>query len=346
MYALREIAQHIGAKVVGDPETSIERLGSIRTGRQGDLTHLSSPQYRPFLETTQASAVVLAEQDANHCRVAALVVPNPALGFAKASQLFDKRPRVPAGISEKAEVHADAKIGDDVRIGPWVVVESDAVVEDRVEIGACSHIGSNSRIGADTVIMGSVFIYHGVDVGRRCLIHANSVIGADGFGFAPDAQGRLEPIAQVGGVRIGNDVVVGASNTIDRGAIDDTIIEDGVKLDDQVHIGHNCIVGAHSILCGCAGLGGSVTIGKHCVIAGGVGVAGTGPLTIADGSQIGAMTYVSRSIDEPGQYQGATLHTPIRSWRRNMMRLTELDSLAKRIAKLERQLESKSSSNS
>lgn len=341
MYSLEEIAKKIGASIVGDPSTNIERLGSIIDARPGDLTHLSSSHYKEYLKDTRASAVILNERDLEDCNVDALVVVDPMLAYAQASQLFDDRPRVPVGISEKSEIHPSATIGEDVRIAPFVVVEADAVIGDGVEIGANCHIGSNSRIGADTVLMGSVFLYHNVRIGMRCRIHANSVIGADGFGITPDRNGKLNRVAQVGGVRIGDDVEVGASNTIDRGAIQDTVIEDGVKLDDQVHIGHNCVIGSHSMLCGCTGLGGSVTIGRHCVLAGGVGVAGSGPLEIADGVQVGAMTYVSRSITEPGQYQGSPLHTPINKWRRNMMRLTELDNLAKRLTRLEKQLDTK-----
>ncbi len=338
MYSIEEVARRISASVVGDPATPLERIASITNAGPGDLTHLSHSHYRKHLNDTGASAVILSQSDLEHCPTNALVVENPSYAYAVASQMFDDRPRVPIGIHEKTEVHPSAVIGDEVRIGPFVVIEANVEIGDRVEIGANCRIGKGSRVGADSVLAGSVIIYHNVRFGDRCFVHANSVIGADGFGFVPDQQGRLERVAQLGGVTIGDDVVVGASNTIDRGAIDDTIIEDGVKLDDQVHIGHNCKVGAHSMLCGCTGLGGSVTIGRHCVLAGGVGVAGTGPLSIADGVQVGAMTYVSRSIDQPGAYQGAALHTPLNKWRRNMMRLAELDGLAKRLGRLERRL--------
>ena len=338
MYSLDEVARRIGASIVGNPATRLERLGSIANAGPGDLTHLSSSLYRKHLKDTRASAVILSESDLEHCPTNALVVQDPALAYAIASKMFDDRPRIPLGINKNTDIHPSASIGDDVRIGPFVVIEADVELGERVEIGPNCRLGAGSKLGSDTVLAGSVFIYHNVQLGERCFVHANSVIGADGFGFVPDQHGRLESVAQVGGVTIGNDVLIGASNTIDRGAIDDTIIEDGVKLDDQVHIGHNCKVGAHSMLCGCTGLGGSVTIGRHCVLAGGVGVAGSGPLTIADGVQVGAMTYISRSIDQPGQYQGAALHMPIAKWRRNMMRLTELDNLAKRLGRLERKL--------
>ena len=346
MYSLKEIAERIGASLVGDPSTAIERLGSIEKAGPGVLTHLSSSLFRKYLKNTRASAVILAEKDLPECPVDALVVPHPMLAYAQASEMFDDRPRIPLGVSGKSEIHPSASIGKDVRIGPFVVVDADAVIEDGVEIGSNCHIGAKSSIGTNTVLMGSVFLYHNVRIGKRCRVHANSVIGSDGFGFVPDSEGTLNRVGQVGGVRIGNDVEIGASNTIDRGTTEDTVIEDGVKLDDQVHIGHNCVVGAHSMLCGCTGLGGSVTIGRHCILAGGVGVAGAGgPLEIADGVQVGAMTYVSRSIKESGQYQGSSLHTPIGKWRRNMMRLTDLDNLAKRLNRLEKQFETISQSH-
>ena len=338
LYSLAEIAEKIDATVVGDHQVKVRRLGSLETAEPGDLTHLSSPHYRSYLSETNASAVILSERDLDSCSVAALVVENPNLAYAQVSRLFDDRPRVPIGVSDTAEIHPTATMGVDVRVGPFVVIEANAWIGDGVEIGPHSQIGSQSSIGNDSVLLGSIVIYHNVRIGERCFVHANSVIGADGFGFVPDSNGHLQRVAQVGGVSIGNDVVVGASNTIDRGAIDDTVIEEGVKLDDQVHIGHNCVVGAHSLLCGCTGLGGSVTIGRHCVIAGGVGIAGSGPLKIADGTQIGAMTYVSRSIEEPGAYQGSTLHSPIQKWRRNMVRLTELDTITKRLEKLEKKV--------
>lgn len=337
MYSLQEIAQHIDAEIVGDPETQITGIATIQNAQPGEITHLSSSQYREHLKSTNASAVILAQRDAQACPVNALVVANPSFGYAQTSQLFDDRVPIPIGISSKAELDSTVVIGTDVRVGPFVSIGSNVELGDRVEIAAGCQIGADCRIGNDTVVMGNVTLYHNVKIGSRCMVHANSAIGADGFGFTPDVSGKLEKVAQLGGVTIGDDVVIGASNTIDRGAIEDTVIEDGVKLDDQVHIGHNCRVGAHSMLCGCAGLGGSVTIGRHCILGGGVGVAGSGPLTIADGTQIGAMTYVSRSILKPGIYAGSTLHTPIQTWRRNSVRLAELDTFVKRITRLEKQ---------
>ena len=341
MYKLEEIAQHIDAVLIGNPSASIRNIATLKNAQEGDLTHLSNPHYRGYLPKTQASAVILASGDAEQCPVNALVVDNPSLAYAKASQLFHRANDFPSGISTQTDIHTTAQIGKDVGIGPFVTIGPNAVIGDRVSIGTHSTIGANSHIGDDSELHSGVCIYDLVTVGQGCTIHANSVIGADGFGFIPDSEGKLQHINQLGGVTIGNDVVVGAGSTIDRGAIENTVIEDGVKLDDQVHIGHNCVIGAHSMLCGCTGLGGSVTIGPHCVLAGGVGVAGSGPLNIASGVKIGAMTYVSRSIEKPGTYQGATLHTPIEAWRRNALRFTKLEELAHRVSELEKKLQEK-----
>jgi len=179
-------------------------------------------------------------------------------------------------------------------------------------------------------------LYHGVRVGARCMIHSGAVIGADGFGFAPDAKGHLQPIAQIGGVRLGDDVSVGSCTTIDRGTIEDTVVGDGVKIDNQVQIGHNCQIGDHTVICGCVGMVGSTVVGRNCMIGGAVGMAGDGPIRLTDGVMVSAMTHVSRSIEEPGLYSGGVLHDKSARWKRNALRFSEIDQLAKRLARLEK----------
>ena len=191
-------------------------------------------------------------------------------------------------------------------------------------------------IGTDTVVMPGAVLYHGVRVGARCMIHSGAVIGADGFGFAPDAKGHLQPIAQIGGVRLGDDVNVGSCTTIDRGTIEDTVVGDGVKIDNQVQIGHNCQIGDHTVICGCVGMVGSTVVGRNCMIGGAVGMAGDGPIRLTDGVMVSAMTHVSRSIEEPGLYSGGVLHDKSARWKRNALRFGEIDQLAKRLARLEK----------
>jgi UDP-3-O-[3-hydroxymyristoyl] glucosamine N-acyltransferase len=179
-------------------------------------------------------------------------------------------------------------------------------------------------------------LYPDVHLGARSIVHSGAVLGADGFGFAPDEHGHLVSIAQLGGLRVGADVSIGAATTVDRGAIEDTVIEDGVKIDNQVQIGHNCRIGAHSVICGCVGIVGSTSIGAHCVLAGGVGIGGSAPIEICEGVTITGMTHVSASINEPGIYSGGVIHSKSRNWKKNALRLQKLDALFRRVARLER----------
>ncbi|SUZ66417.1 uncharacterized protein METZ01_LOCUS19271 [marine metagenome] len=250
--------------------------------------------------------------------------------------LFENRPRLPVGIQEPASVDGSATLGEGVRIGAFATVASGAILADGVEVGSGAYIGEGCVIGTDTVIMSRAVLYHGVHVGVRCMIHSGAVIGADGFGFAPDAEGRLQPIAQIGSVCLGDDVSVGACTTIDRGTIEDTLVGDGVKIDNQVQIGHNCKIGDHSVICGCVGMVGSTVIGRNCMLGGAVGIAGDSPIHLTDGVMVSAMTHVSRSIDEPGLYSGGVLHDKSARWKRNALRFGEIDQLAKRLTRLEK----------
>lgn len=333
---LAEIATLVHAELVGDGDTEIIGLGSIETAAQGELTHLSSRVYRQYLANTSASAVILEANDLANCPTNALVVESPYHAFAVASMLFENRPRLPVGIQEPASVDGSATLGEGVRIGAFATVASGAILADGVEVGSGAYIGERCVIGTDTVIMSRAVLHHGVRVGDRCMIHSGAVIGADGFGFAPDAKGRLQPIAQIGSVCLGDDVSVGACTTIDRGTIEDTLVGDGVKIDNQVQIGHNCKIGDHSVICGCVGMVGSTVIGRNRMLGGAVGIAGDVPIHLTDGVMVSAMTHVSRSIDEPGLYSGGVLHDKSARWKRNALRFGEIDQLAKRLTRLEK----------
>ena len=339
MLSLAEIARRTQGRVVGEDHLNITGVGSLANAVPGDITHLSNPRYRAQLTSTQASAVFINQDDATNSPIPAVVVENPQLAFAQIAAAFDKRVPIAQGVDSTAIIDGSAVVSEGARIGPHVTISSGCVIADGVELCANVYVGAHVTIGRDTSIRENTVIYHDVEIGESCTIHANSAVGPDGFGIAPDERGILQEIPQVGRVRIGDDVLLGAGVTIDRGTIDDTVIHDNVKMDDQVHIGHNCEVGAHSILCGRAALGGSVTLGRYCVLGGGVGIAGEGPVSIADGVQIGAMAFVSRSITKAGRYSGATLHTDNPTWRRNMLRLNELDAMAKRLRRVEQQLE-------
>jgi len=335
-FTLAELAKRIDARVEGDPNAIVTGLGSLATASPGQLTHLSSRAYRRHLPQTRATAVILRADDLPACPTHALIAKNPYLAFARASMLFSDRPPEAPGVHPTAVVDPSARLGAGVAIGPHAVIGARCSIGARVEIGANTVVGAMCELGDDVRLMPNATLYHGVRIGARSVVHSGAVIGADGFGFAPDERGRHVAIAQIGGVAIGADVSVGAATTIDRGAIDDTIIGDGVKIDNQVQIGHNTIVGEHTVICGCVGIVGSTRIGRHCVLAGGVGVGGDGPIEIADGVVVSGMTHVSRSIDKPGVYSGGVLHSATLKWKRNALRFAELDELAKRIAALEK----------
>ena len=342
MPTVREIADAVGGRLTdgvdirGDAAAEIRGLAPIDTAQAGQITHLSGRAYRRFLPDTGASAVLLREDDADDCPTTALVVANPYLAFAYVSQLFADRPRGPAGVHPAASVSESAAVHPSAAVAAGVVVGAGASIAANVQIGANAFVGERTEIGADSLLHPNATVYHGVRIGERCVIHSSAVIGADGFGFTPGENGELVEIAQLGGVTLGNDVVVGACSTIDRGALADTVVRDGVKIDNLVQVGHNCDIGEHTLICGAVGLAGSTRIGRHCMLAGGAGVAGDGPVEICDYVQVGVVTTITRSITEPGVYSGGVLHNTNRLWRRNALRFNQLDELARRIARLER----------
>ena len=324
-------------EVRGDAAIDIAGLGPIDSAAEGQITHLSGRAYRRYLASTKASAVLLKEADAPDCPCVAVVVPDPYLAFAVTSQLFDDSPRLCPGIDATAVVDPTANIDPSAAVGAYASVAAGAVVGARVEIGAGVRVGAGTEIGAGSIIYPNATLYHDVRIGKRCVVHSGAVIGADGFGFTPNRRGEWQAIAQLGGVTLGDDVSVGACTTIDRGAITDTVVRNGVKIDNQVQIGHNCDIGEHTLICGRVGIVGSTRIGRHCVFAGGAGVAGEHPVTICDNVQVSAVTTISRSIDRPGVYSGAVLHNTAQRWRRNALRFAQLDDIAKRLARLERE---------
>ena len=337
-FTLQELADVVSARVVGDPGLRISGLRSLSSANSGDLSHLSSPVYRPQLADSRASAVILRDTDAGLWDGAALIVANPYLAFARISQLFAGVPDLDEGVHATACIHERATVGDRVRVGPGVTIGAEARVGDGARLYANVVVSEGCEIGRNCQIMPNVVLYPGVRLGDRCIVHGGAVIGADGFGFTAAEDGRLEAIAQLGGVRIGHDVSIGACTSIDRGALEDTVIEDGVKIDNQVQIGHNCHIGAHSIICGCVGIVGSTRIGRHCVLAGGVGIGGDRPIEIADRVVVSGMTHISSSITDPGIYSGGVLHSRNLQWKKNAIRFARLDELHRRVAALERAL--------
>lgn len=336
-----DIARRVGARLIGDPEHLITGLAPLDRAGPHHLAHLSSPHWRPCLACSDAGAVLVTSRDAPAVAHVALVVADPYLAYASASQLFEERLRVPCGIHPDASVAADAVLGAGVAIAAQASIGAEVVLGADVEVGAGAVIESYAVIGAGSRILARAVIGSGARLGERVLIHPGAVIGADGFGFARSPDGRAERIAHFGAVVIGDDVEVGANTTIDRGSLGDTVIESGVKIDNQVQIGHNVHIGRDTIICGCVGVAGSTRIGARCVLAGGVGVGGDGPIHLVDDVIVTGMTHVSRSIGEAGRYASGTLQAPSVSWRRNALRLSQLDGWIRRLIALEKRIDQK-----
>jgi UDP-3-O-[3-hydroxymyristoyl] glucosamine N-acyltransferase len=321
---LGEFIAALGGELHGDPALRIEGLAPLESAQPAQLSFLSNPKYRQQLDASRAGCVIVAPslREQALARGACIVADDPYLYFARATQLWRRahaRPQGPA-IHPSAAIAADAQVGEGARIGPHCVLESGA------------------RIGPGTVLTARVFIGEDCAVGARCILHAGVVIGADGFGFAPN-QGRWEKIEQLGAVRIGDDVEIGANTCIDRGALADTVIEDGVKLDNLIQVGHNCRIGAHTAIAGCVGIAGSANIGAHCTIGGAAMILGH--LTIADRVNISSGSFVSRSILKPGLYTGIFPIDDNASWEKNAATLKQLHTLRERIKALEKTLDSK-----
>ena len=337
-FTLGELAELTGAEVSGDPGRIIGGIGSLEQATADQISHLSSATYRSQLKTTGAGAVILAPEDAARWPGDALLTDNPYLAFARISQQFETPPSLDEGVHQRATVAGSARIDPTASVGPGAVIGERTVLEAGVCVHAGAVVGDDCTLAADVRVMPNAVLYSDVRIGERSIVHSGAIVGGDGFGFTPDARGHLVAIAQLGGVSVGSDVSIGAASTIDRGALDDTVIEDGVKIDNQVQVGHNCHIGAHTVICGCVGIVGSTKIGRHVVLAGGVGVGGDGPIEICDQVVVSGMTHVSASITEPGIYSGGVLHSPSRRWKRNALRLLRLDELFRRVASLERKL--------
>jgi UDP-3-O-[3-hydroxymyristoyl] glucosamine N-acyltransferase len=336
-FSLGEIVAELGGELLGDPATRITRIGPLEGATPATLAFLSNPRYQPQLAASQAGCVIVAPamRDAAVARGAAIVADDPYLYFAKLTQWWAAHTRsAPArGVHPSAVVDAAAQLGSDVSIGPLAVIEAGAVVGDGAEIGAQCFVGAGAAVGAATRLAPRVVIGARCSIGARGIVHSGVVIGADGFGFAP-TQGRWEKIEQLGAVRIGDDVEIGANTCIDRGALDDTVIEDGVKLDNLIQIGHNVRIGAHSAMAGCVGVAGSAHIGAHCTVGGGAIVLGH--LKLADHVHISAASVVTRSILKPGQYSGVFPIDDNASWEKNAATLRQLHGLRERLRALEK----------
>jgi len=333
MYSLAELADRFGLEFTSEGVQQITGIASLGDAGPGDLAFLANRKYLFQLATTRAAAVILPPDLVDRCPVACLVTDAPYLAFARISRLFEQAPGAPAGVHPSATVSPDADVHPSAAVGPGAVVEAGAVVGAGAVLGAGVYLGHDSRIGSGTRVAPNVVIYHDVQVGADCTIHAQAVLGADGFGFARGPDG-WEKVSQLGGVRIGDRVEIGAGTTVDRGTLGHTVIADGVIIDNLVQVGHNCRIGKNTAIAGCSGLAGSTIIGCDCTLAGGVGVVGH--VEICDNVHVTGMTMVTKSITRPGSYSSGTPMTSTRDWKRNAVRFRQLDSIQQRLALLER----------
>lgn len=334
-WTLAEIASKIGAELIGDADKVVTGVGTLQNATTDDISFLANSKYRHYLKDTTAGCVIVSPADAAEVSTNALVIADTYVAYAKTAALLYPEEHNEAAIHPTAVIGPNTLIADSSNIAAHVVIGADVVIGENVNIGPGCIVENGVVIGADSRLVANVTLCRKVRIGQRVKIHPGVVIGADGFGIAND-KGRWLKIPQVGSVVIGNDVEIGANTTIDRGAIDDTIISDGVKLDNQIQIGHNCTVGEHTVIAGCVGIAGSTRIGANCAIGGGTGIAGH--IEIVDGVQLTGMSMVTKSITVAGTYSSGIPIEPTREWHRNVIRYRQLDKLHDKVRQLESQL--------
>ena len=331
-HTLAAIAARMGGRIAGDPQVEIHQVGSLEHAGPQEITFLANPRYRSRLGSTRAGAVILAPDTEHLTQLPRIVCDAPYAYFARLARFLNPaEPPVP-GIHRGAHVAPGARIAPSAQIGAGAVIGADAVIGERCIIGATCCVGERASIGDDSRLHPGAVIYPDCRIGARAILHSGVVIGADGFGMARD-DGRWLKIPQIGRVVIGEDVEIGANTTIDRGAVDDTLIGDGVKLDNQIQIGHNVHVGEHTAMAGCAGVAGSARIGRHCTIGGGAIILGH--LSIADHVVVSAATVVTHSLRRAGTYTGLFPIDEHAAWSKNAVLLRHLDELAERLRLLE-----------
>ena len=336
-FPLSDIAKDLGGELIGDPALRITRIGPLEGATPSTISHLSNPRYQSQLAGSHAGCVIVgpALRDAAAARGAAIVADDPYLYYARLTQWWAARTRAPAplGVHASAVIDSSAVLGAGVTVGALAVIEAGARIGDAAVIGAHCVIGADATVGAATRLAPHVVLGSGCRIGEGGIVHSGVVIGADGFGFAP-TQGRWEKIEQLGAVRIGDDVEIGANTCIDRGALDDTVIEDGVKLDNLIQIAHNVHIGAHTVMAGCSAVAGSTTIGAHCQIGGAAMILGH--ITLADHVIVSMGSAATRSILKPGQYTGVFPIDDNSAWEKNAATLRQLHALRERVRALEK----------
>jgi len=335
--ALGDIATRFGLELRGDPATPIDGVGTLADAKPGQLGFLANPRYRAQLASTHASAIVLRAGDADECKAAALIAGDPYVAFARIAALFEPAPAAEPGVHPSASIAPGARIAASASVGPFCVVAADAIVGESALLGPHCIVGRGCTIGASSRLVARVTLVQDVTIGQRVLIHPGVVIGADGFGIAFEHNHWVK-VPQLGGVRVGDDCEIGANTTIDRGALGDTVLEEDVRLDNQIQIAHNVSIGAHTAMAGCSAVAGSARIGRYCLIGGGAGILGH--LDIADRVTVTAMSLVTHSIRQAGEYSSGTPIQENRQWRRNAARFKHLDDFVRRTDAARREPES------
>ncbi len=332
---LSELARQFNLQFVGNGDTPIDGVGTLSDATDTQISFLANPAYREQLKTTTAAAVIVSENELKNCPVNALIAEDPYISYAKIANCLNTRRPICPGIHDTASIDPTATLGEDIYIGANAVIGPGCEIADRVCIGPCSVLSSDCKLGTGSLIHANVTICEGVVIGERTIIHPGAVIGADGFGLAFDKDHWVK-IAQLGSVQIGDDCEIGANTTIDRGAIGDTIIEHDVRLDNQIQIGHNVHIGAHTAMAGRVGISGSTQIGKYCLFAGSAGTVGH--IRVADRTTVNCSSVITKSITEPGTVWGGALPAlPLNEWNRSVAHVRKLEKLARRVLELEKQ---------
>jgi UDP-3-O-[3-hydroxymyristoyl] glucosamine N-acyltransferase len=327
---LADIVAKLGGEAVGEVSAPLTGVATLDSAGPGQIAFLANPKYRSKLASTRAAAVIVGPRDRDAAALPRIVSDNPYAYYARTVALFNPPAPVRPGIHPFAQIDGTANVDATAEIGPFVVIGPRSEVGAGASIGAHCVLGEKVRIGAGTRLYPRVTFYDGCSIGERGIVHSGVVVGSDGFGMAPD-KGRWLKIPQVGAVRIGDDVEIGANTAVDRGALDDTVIEDGVKIDNLVQVAHNVVIGAHTVIAGCVGISGSVTIGRHCMIGGGAGFVGH--ITICDNTSISGYTFVTKSITHPGTYTSGMPFMPHAEWLRNTTYIRRLYKMGRALRK-------------
>ncbi len=336
-FSAAQLAGRLGLAVHGDPDARVSGVATLARATPSQLSFLANPRYRAQLASSRAGIVVMREEDAAGHAGTALLARDPYAAFARAAALFESREAAAPGVHASAVVDASATVDPGAHVGPFACIGARSVVEAGAIVGPGCVVGEDCVVGAGSELVARVTLVRRVRLGRRVLVHPGAVLGADGFGLALDrpadgGEPRWLKVPQLGGVVVGDDCEIGANTTIDRGALDDTVLEEDVRLDNQIQVGHNVRIGAHTAMAGCSAVAGSATIGRYCLIGGGAGVLGH--LEICDRVTVTAMSLVTHSIREPGDYSSGTPLMDNRAWRKAAARFKQLDGLFRRLGAL------------